>query len=69
MTVRNQQTYSRTFFGFPPTQDFVNLKGVSIRFAVQRLHAIFMKVKIYYYIMAVCTKTSEIMQSMDGHNC
>ena len=40
-----------------------------IRFAVHILHVIFINVKIYVYIMAQCTKTSEIMLSMDGHNC
>ena len=29
----------------------------------------FINVKIYDYIMEQCTKTSEIMLSIDGHNC
>ena len=40
-----------------------------IRFAVHALYMIVINVKIYDYIMATCTKTSEITQSMDGHNC
>ena len=38
-----------------------------IRFAVHILHVILMNVKIYNY-MTKCTKTSEIMLSMDGQN-
>ena len=40
-----------------------------IHFAVNILHVIFMKVKIYDFITAQCTKTSEIMLSIDGHDC
>ena len=40
-----------------------------IRFAVHILHVIFINVKIYDYIMTQCTKTSESMLLMDGHNC